>query len=114
MGWKEWPSWKKWSIISFAICFILNILAWFLFFISHYPSQSFSFAGEDLTPLPIYIVNLIFMIPFLPIDYLISLFTGSLSQWGFLSLFIVTIEGLLGSFIIGAIIGWIVGKIRNK
>jgi len=94
MGWKNWPSWLKGGII-FSIIYIVLFLT--LFKIDDFGIITFVFS------------------PGLWLYGLYVLITGyGIGMDANLKYTLFVIISILCWFIIGVIIGWIVGKIRNR
>jgi hypothetical protein len=98
MGWKEWPSWVKGGVISIYVTFSLIIIGFLVSII--YPE-----------------ILKILVIFFIWIHYIIPLEANNMGT-GFIIMGIILISSpilsLLFFFLIGALIGWIYGKIKNK
>ena len=93
MGWKNWPSWLKGGIIFFFVHLIISIILFIFFF-----KGEFNFAGLFA----------------LSIDLPLFLFGCSSSDGLTFQRFCYPIAGSLFYFLIGAIIGWIYGKLKSK
>jgi len=91
MGWKELPAWIKGGIILGVLDIILVLYV----IISSHPL--------DAQLLALGIVQF-------PSLFLFSWLGQNYTQ----NIYIISLGGILTWFLIGAIIGWIVGKIRNK
>ena len=92
MGWKDWPYWLKGGVIGLVFVLILFLLIYF------------NLLGSSISgTLGIFIVVITFI-------GALGLCPENACQFYTAGLLILLIE----SFIIGAIIGWIIGKIKNK
>ncbi|MDO8467710.1 MAG: hypothetical protein Q7S56_02070 [Nanoarchaeota archaeon] len=89
MGWGDWPAWVKGAIIGFCVPLIFYYIPYYLIFrnLSSYWGEAMS-SIEMTLAIPVLIIN--FIIP-----------TNS------------EISAFIIYTIIGAIIGWIVGKINR-
>ncbi len=99
MGWKDWPSWVKGGVIGLITGTILSIPFYFVFVLCVIGGGNTSFCKLMSAP---------FVIPY---HLSSNLFGVRLLSSGFgllVFLFVIQIS------ILGAIIGLIVGKIRNK
>ncbi|MEK6932310.1 MAG: hypothetical protein AABW56_00765 [Nanoarchaeota archaeon] len=98
MGWKDWPSWLKGGVILALIDFVILLIP-----IIKYLGDP-NYYGESLA---------FFLIFTNPLSFMLSdLFEINLMK--FLGLLGYALFGIIFYFIIGALIGWIVGKIRNR
>ena len=98
MGWKNWSSWLKGGIISIIITIIISGFSWILFINNIIKDDTLIYTMPDI--------------------FLILLSIG-LSPPGNLSVIIYSILviipiGLFFRFLLGAIIGWIIGKRKAK
>ena len=105
MGWKDWSSWLKGGIIVtilYAIYSIISVLISILF-----PKL---ISGSSL------IENLIFFPQVLGMYLVIfkSGFNFIESKLSFTQYFEIFIIGIIFYFLIGAVIGWIFGKMKKK
>jgi hypothetical protein len=96
MGWKEWPTWLKGGVIGL----ILSVL--FLIGLIICASSSLGSGSYGC-------INFIFPLFF-------GAFMASILniQNKFVGYFVIGFTNLIIYFLIGALIGWIVGKIKNR
>lgn len=102
MGWKNWSYWLKGGVITFSADFIIVLL---IIFTSH-KSESIGW-GLIFTQIPFSFTLLGFFSKIL--CYPVSINTASACE-----IPLAIIGGLISWFIIGALIGWIYGKIKNR
>ena len=101
MGWKEWPMWVKGGIILFCLSSILGILDF---------SCLIHKSGFECIPFEIpTLITSPFRGIFLSITYHTT--SNSLVQ---LSQFLVILTSVLLWTIVGAVVGWIVGKVKER
>ena len=91
MGWNKLPTWVKGGIILAILDLILVLFA----IISSHPFDA-QIIALGMVQFPFYL--------------LLGLFDFSFTQ----NIYTLAFGGLLVWFIIGSIIGWIVGKIKNR
>jgi|WetSurMetagenome_2_1015567.scaffolds.fasta_scaffold993534_1 hypothetical protein len=104
MGWKNWPYWLKGGIIGLILMFALPLILIISSFGFNCNSCWNALLGLSYLATPI----------LLPILFIISRFDGCTGE-ACIGRIIFVIPALMGeSFIIGAIIGLIAGKIKNK
>jgi len=122
MGWKEWPSWLKGGIIGL----ILFILVYFVFYGTYALSnnnpgvepqaslwEAIFFIVGSLISYPIFFIAGIFDGPYRLGKYHEMFFSSGLSLFqipnflGWIILFFIYL-------LIGIIIGWLIGKIKQK
>ena len=99
MGWKDWPYWLKGGTIAGLLDLIFIIIVLIVYG---------AFGGAERGAL-LYTVGLVQVPSFLAVWY--ASYTGSQRSLQFI---ISVILGILGYFIEGALIGWIVGKIKGN
>jgi len=114
MKWKDFPAWLKCGIIGIIIG-ILTFLGNYLYQLwFESTKKGFIFAAEIETPSPI---RILILFPFM-IDtallVLVGLEVKGLAMGYISSNLLIFSFGLLVYFLIGAFIGWIVGKIKSK
>lgn len=116
MGWKDWSSWLKGGVVG-IIVFVISIL---VSLILSYLHSFFYNNGINSVSLIIELfqifLGIVVIYPVLLISEITNLnqyLIGSGEPLPGLSI-IGGLTGLLIYFIIGAIIGWIVGKIRSR
>lgn len=90
---KKWPSWLKGGIIFASVDLIILVL-WLLY--------NRTFTDEASVFIFFFTQPIIFW------------FTGLYDNFHLLQTSLVIIEGLLGYFIIGAAVGFVYGKIKQK
>lgn len=118
MGWKDWPSWLKGGVRLVCILLLIFLVLFLLTIVFpdyNNTTQTYNQFGSILALITAFFV-LIIIFPALFITKILHIDIGQ----GFYDFFTLDFS-ILGWFlvilfwsVIGAIIGWIVGKIRNK
>jgi len=106
MGWKSWPSWLKGGIIGLIFALIVSgavIILDSLF-------RNWLNSG-GIIPLLLLVFNIIGVIIIFSMGIGAA---GSNFNLNFLGYSIVLFSSLISYFVIGALIGWIIGKIKKK
>lgn len=110
MFWKNWPYWLKGGIIMNAIMAILIVLFYCL--------ERLGFISIDIS-------FLVTFLSFIPGAFLISPFLGGWSCFNMdgpcsiivsnnIRTILIIVSNIIAYFIIGAVVGLIYGKIKNK
>ncbi len=108
MGWKNWPAWVKGGVIGFFSVFLLILIIRFFL-------NSVSALGDSPGPLYLLLGKVYFIIYFIPGTLLLKIpFMGLLGYFNFFGELLTIFICSLFYFLIGALIGWIVGKIKSK
>jgi hypothetical protein len=108
MGWKEWSYWLKGGIIGLIYFFIIWVFETIIgdnpLFISHTAT-----GWEGI------LFGIAFFPVFILIDWLANMLPLFIQNGGDkINALIMQIYFLISAFLIGAFIGWIVGKIKKK
>ncbi|MBS3114557.1 hypothetical protein J4448_05640 [Candidatus Woesearchaeota archaeon] len=101
MGWKDWPYWLKGGVIAVGIIILVIV-----FLVPFGESDLLGVGSVHSSGGGPY-----WMLPFLPGFILVLIFNPSTKPLGY---FLFYGTPLILYFLIGAVIGWIVGKIKSK
>jgi hypothetical protein len=104
MGWKNWPSWLKGGVILASINLIILLIILVLSKIIFGPAQS---NGSPAWFAPI--IFLFLVIISIPAELLGNYFRSDMGFPNSLGL----IVSIIFYFIVGAIIGWLIGKFKK-
>ena len=111
MGWKDLPSWLKGGVIFSSIVLIFYLIALVGENITN------GFGGLDFIIVPVFLLLVLLSAPLIFIFSklgLFNLFFNSGEMFGSSPKLLGGIALLIFYFLIGALIGWIVGKIKSK
>ena len=103
MGWKKWPSWLKGGVIGVIIILVLSFIIGIFLMINGDTHIIRSLFFSFLLPGAIFIG----VINFIRFGY-------ETPDSSFLDYLFIVVISIALYFILGALIGWIVGKIRNR
>lgn len=107
MKWKHFPTWLKGGILVVSIQIILLIFVWLIFLII-----------LIISSLTNYIPSMEvreFLLGIILLGHLIAFFPGAvLFELGLRVEILFVVESVIIYFLIGALIGWIVGKVKRK
>ncbi|MFA5259489.1 MAG: hypothetical protein WC979_08675 [Candidatus Pacearchaeota archaeon] len=119
MGWKDWPLWLKGGIISSLIYIVPEIIHFIVVLLLFYHiGSSFLTLFLILT----YLINILINLPtlfFLGLfgikSYTLEIHWGTVGDWFSLSTpnLLLIISSILVYFMIGAFIGWLIGRRRK-
>ncbi len=107
MGWKDWPHWLKGGVIVAVLYAILFLIYLLVAYSAEGNSQVGGGAGFGLALIPLVLSGI-------PATFLLSLLPNSADKSAGVIILLLFVVCVAQWFVIGIILGWIYGKIKNR